>query len=102
MLPLMELVLNFLPVVRWLAGDESVIFQIPHGAYWLFLRFRSLGQKNKQINKKSEGAHTFRMLPPAMGKSHRYYFFSPFKTGFLNRGTTDILGQKNLCCKNTI
>lgn len=42
-LPLIELILNFLPIVRWIVGDESVIFQTPLGADWLFIGLRFLG-----------------------------------------------------------
>lgn len=43
MLPLIELVLNFLPIVRWIVGDESVIFQTVLGADWLLMGLRFLG-----------------------------------------------------------
>lgn len=43
MFPLIELVLNFLPIVRRIVDDESVRFQTSLGADWLFIGLRFLG-----------------------------------------------------------
>lgn len=66
MLPLIELILNFLPIVRWIVGDESVIFQTLLGVDWLFIGLSFLG---RTANKGPLNEYTFLALTPAMGKS---------------------------------
>lgn len=47
MLLLIELVLNFLPIVRWIVGDESVIFQAPLGGTLAAQRIEVSGREHQ-------------------------------------------------------
>ena len=85
MLPLIELVLNFLPIVRQIVGDESVIFQTLLGENWLLHRIEisGLGQQTRsyQLN-----THFWTQHLPWV----KLNGITSFKTGFLNLGTVDI------------